>query len=180
MDQLNPGRFRGDIQISGRVKRNQFSTSQPADTHRCPGVKSELSFQTQRQRWPLLSGPLADCRSEAWKNRNPRGLALPLRALTQKKTSLYQRLERGQDGIPLSPILEAKLPWEFGLQTGIRAPAFIFQPTGEGEKCFLWKSVTAEGWGQRGVRQAEAGESHHWISDHPWPAGHRECNSWMV
>lgn len=137
-----------------------------------PGVNSELSFQTQRQRWPLFSGPLADCWGDAWKNRNPGGLALPLRTLTQKDLFIPAVRERG-GRIPISPIPEVKSPWEFGLQTGIRAPAFIIQPTREGKKCFLWKSVTSEGWGEGGMSQGEAGEFHHLISNHPWPARHR-------
>lgn len=70
-------------------EKKSILTFQPAGAHRFPGVNSELTLiSNTRQRWPLLSGPLTDCWGDARKNRNPRGLALPLRAQTQKELLL--------------------------------------------------------------------------------------------
>lgn len=68
---------------------------------------------------------------------------MPLGALIQKDLFILESGKKAEDGMPISPILEVKLPRTFGLQAGIRAAAFIIQPIHDGKKCFLKKNATS-------------------------------------
>lgn len=144
-------------------ERKSIFTFQLPGAHRFPGVNSELSFPTQRQRWPLLSGPQADCWGDAGKNGNPRDLALPLLTLTQKELFISGvRKRKGQNSYFTNPW--SKITWEFSLQTRGRTPAFIIQPTREGKKCFLRKNVISEGEEEGKMSQSWA----KWIPPFSW------------
>lgn len=81
---------------------------------------------------------------------------MPLGALIQKDLFILESEKKIGDGIPISPILEVKLPRTFGLQTGIRAAAFIIQPIHGGKKCFPKKNATSGGGREGKMSQAGA------------------------
>lgn len=95
-----------------------------------------------------------------WEEWEPQGSCLAIRG-SDTKRPLYsgvRKKKKTEDGIPIPPILEVKLPRTFGLQTGIRAAAFIILPVHGGKKCFLKKNATSVGGREGKMGQGGASE----------------------